>query len=262
MRPEGGKIGDGQTQCFAKLDKLSYDNYKYYDGEVEVDSDDSDYSTDSSAGEEDVDVQIVKQKTKWKCKTSVKFYTDESASTQVAELKVKAKGKAKQKDTLVRTEMEDGSVEESHEFEQKTKVKKFFYKLEMADGTEVPVTLDGNWNKVRSDSLNHCRSSPINPCVGRRAAAVELDLLPSRCRKIRGGSDGENRSGRAPDAVVVNRLRSGAAAVARRREKQLQPPFLRRQLDDKPGGRLAPDAPAALFVPAARRTFVPELEQI
>ena len=55
MRPEGGKIGDGQTQCFAKLDKLSYDNYKYYDGEVEVDSDDSDYSTDSSAGEEDVE---------------------------------------------------------------------------------------------------------------------------------------------------------------------------------------------------------------
>ena len=150
MRPEGGKIGDGQTQCFAKLDKLSYDNYKYYDGEVEVDSDDSDYSTDSSAGEEDVDVQIVKQKTKWKCKSSVKFYTDESASTQVAELKVKAKGKAKQKDTLIRTEMEDGSVEESHEFEQKTKVKKFFYKLEMADGTEVPVTLDGNWNKVSS----------------------------------------------------------------------------------------------------------------
>ena len=60
---------------------------------------------------------------------------------------MKAKGKAKQKDTLLRTEMEDGSVEESHEFEQKTKVKKFFYKLEMADGTEVPVTLDGNWNK-------------------------------------------------------------------------------------------------------------------
>ena len=47
------------------MDKLNYDNYLYYDGEVDVDSDDSDYSTDSSDGEEDVDVLVVKQKTKY-----------------------------------------------------------------------------------------------------------------------------------------------------------------------------------------------------
>ena len=127
--------------CYALMDKLSYDNYVYYDGEVDVDSDDSDYSTDSSDGEEDVDVLVVKQKTKyssslspclpkpashmsdlpharvshtpcqlmacyfldrWKCKTKVKFYADKSMTIPVAELKVKAKGKAKKKDTLVR----------------------------------------------------------------------------------------------------------------------------------------------------------------
>ena len=65
IRPPEGKIGDGQCLCYALMDKLNYDNYIYYDGEVDVDSDDSDYSTDSSDGEEDVDVLIVKQKTKY-----------------------------------------------------------------------------------------------------------------------------------------------------------------------------------------------------
>jgi hypothetical protein len=147
VRPPDGKIGEGQCLCYAKMDKLDYDNYIYYDGEVDVDSDDSDYSTDSSDGEEDVDVLIVKQKTKWKCKTKVKFYVDKTMGVEVGELKVKAKGKAKKKDTLVRTEMEDGSVEERHEIETSTKVKKFFYKLQMADGSEIPIQLDGNWNK-------------------------------------------------------------------------------------------------------------------
>jgi len=165
VRPEGGKIGDGETQCYAVLDKLGYDNYHYYDGEVDVDSDDSDYSTDSSAGEEDVDVLVVKQKTKWKVKTTVKFFTDKSCSAPVAELKVKAKGKAKQKDTLVRTEMEDGSVEEHHEYEKKTKVKKFFYKLEMADGNEVPIEIEGNWNK-HSDRGMVWRSPCFEASIG------------------------------------------------------------------------------------------------
>ena len=43
--------------------------------------------------------------------------------------------------------MEDGSVHESYQIERKTKVKKFFYKLEMSDGTEVPIDLAGNWNR-------------------------------------------------------------------------------------------------------------------
>ncbi len=47
----------------------------------------------------------------------------------MAKLKVKAKGKAKQKDTLIRTEMEDGTVTEEHEYESKTKVKKFFCEI-------------------------------------------------------------------------------------------------------------------------------------
>jgi hypothetical protein len=43
--------------------------------------------------------------------------------------------------------MEDGSVHEEHEIETATKVKKFFYILEMSDGTEIPIMLNGNWNK-------------------------------------------------------------------------------------------------------------------
>lgn len=65
VRPPDGKIGDGQCLSYAVMDKLNYDNYRYYDGEVDIDSDDSDYSTDSSDGEEDVDVLVVKQKTKY-----------------------------------------------------------------------------------------------------------------------------------------------------------------------------------------------------
>eukprot|EP01043_Picozoa_sp_COSAG02_P116936 COSAG02_NODE_53399_length_302_cov_0.743842_1_plen_61_part_10 len=53
IRPPEGKIGEGQCLCYARMDKLNYDNYIYYDGEIDVDSDDSDYSTDSSDGEED-----------------------------------------------------------------------------------------------------------------------------------------------------------------------------------------------------------------
>lgn len=66
---------------------------------------------------------------------------------QLGELKVKAKGKAKKKVTLVRTEMEDGSVHEERHTETSTKVKKFFYKLQMGDGTEIPIELNGNWNR-------------------------------------------------------------------------------------------------------------------
>ena len=43
--------------------------------------------------------------------------------------------------------MEDGSVHESHQIERETKVKKFFYKLEMSGGTEIPIDLAGNWNR-------------------------------------------------------------------------------------------------------------------
>ena len=38
LRPPEGKIGDGQCLCYAKMDKLSYDNYYYYDGEIDVDT--------------------------------------------------------------------------------------------------------------------------------------------------------------------------------------------------------------------------------
>ena len=89
MRSGEDKIGNGQSLCYARMDKLNYDkcvfqikmmnfvlknkelciknkqlciknkefciyndefcSYYYYDGEVDVDTDDSDYSTDRCA---------------------------------------------------------------------------------------------------------------------------------------------------------------------------------------------------------------------
>lgn len=37
-------------------------------------------------------------------------------------------------------------MHEEHEYEKKTKVKKFFYKLDY-NGEEIPISLEGNWNK-------------------------------------------------------------------------------------------------------------------
>ena len=136
---------------------------------------------------------------------------------------MKAKGKAKQKDTLVRTEMEDGSVEEHHEYEKKTKVKKFFCKWRyFLDWTALAN------QKAFLKQLFHCRQARDG---GRHRGAdrdrreleqaqrsrhgVEVAVLRGLDRRLhQARADRLGHAGRPPDALAADRIRCRPPALA------------------------------------------------
>jgi len=135
VRPDGGKIGDGECLAACVVETPKYDYYGFdWDRSYKFeDSDDSDGYSDDSDGWDGGSVET-KQKCKFRVKTKAHFYTDRNLTKKIATCKVKAKGKAK---------MECSSHD--MDVDRKVKVKKFVYKLTVGD-EEVPIKMHGSIN--------------------------------------------------------------------------------------------------------------------
>lgn len=117
--------------------------------DYDFDSDDEDFSDDD---DEDVGLEIEEErkvKMKWKLSKECHLYSDYEMTHKIGELKVKAKGKYKRKvketTQFIEYEDEHGSVahrqEIRHEVKHETKLKKFYYKLEM-NGTKLALAVE------------------------------------------------------------------------------------------------------------------------
>jgi len=144
QRPEGGKIGTGQCLAAAEFEKI---NYKYYHWDTDVnevyedsDGDDSDFS--DSGDEEDL-VGVEKEvKCSWKADAKINFFKDRECKEWLMKIKVKAKGKAKRIERHIEVDDGDGGKRTKTTIDEKHKMKKFFYHLEVG-GEKVEVDWKG-----------------------------------------------------------------------------------------------------------------------
>jgi len=134
----------GAAEIHGNDEEFSYkikdtDNDTEYGGiDFDFDSDPDDFSDDESV---DIEVNTVKIKAKWKMCKECNIYSDYEMTNKIGKLKVKAKGKYKRKTTeTTRTINEVDHEGNENEREEKlwdvdhdTKLKKFYYKLEVME---------------------------------------------------------------------------------------------------------------------------------